>query len=70
MRIEQIITAEQLEKLRKIGVLDEIAIRDHRIREAFGRMKLELGSGAAICNLARHHHLGVKAIDKIVYQSR
>lgn len=70
VKIAEMVDEETLERLRAAGVVDEIALRDHQIREDFQAMRLERGARFAIYDLARRNYIGVKAVEKIVYRPK
>jgi len=67
MRIEDIISQADLEILKTMGIVDEIALRDYHIREEFEGLRIERGARFAMYALARRYNLGVHTIDAIVY---
>lgn len=67
MKIEQIVSEKQLAQLRELGVMNETALRNLRVREQFEALKGTRGARFAKYQLARMFRLGVHTIDAIVY---
>ena len=69
--------SEQLEPYRKLGVVDETAVRDLEIRQKFQQRcqnnmseKGKPESGKEIEILAKEYNLGEKAVSRIVYSKQ
>lgn len=69
MADEIIITAEQLEPLRKLGLINETHLRNLQIKRDFRRMKKE-GITHKVEKLAEKYNLAEITINCILYDSR
>ena len=69
MAEETIITAEQLEPLRKLGLINETHLRNLQIKRDFRKMKKE-GTAHKVEKLAEKYNLAEITITCILYDSR
>jgi len=68
--IRHIIDDERLESLRRMGLIDEVELRNVKIRQEYRELLRKYGSARAKEMLSERYFLSIKSIESILYDKR